>query len=163
MNDPDVIAWFDPGLTTGAAVYDVAGNHFESGQYVADELPSGDHDYSAVGGYLDELYQTYGERLTVGWELYVQTPRPRPGSKARHAVGAIALIHNTCALHGIPQIKGQPSSARLAKSTVVFLRRLGWYQPGQQHANDAACHLFRHLVRMKPIPQKVRTGLPLGY
>lgn len=153
MSEPDVIAWFDPGTTTGGAVYDIGRNRFTSGQYTYEELAA----------CLDDLQDMYGERLAIGYELYVQTPRPRPGSSAKPSNDAIAVIDRACQDYGIPQIKGQPSSARMVKSTVVFLRRLGWYQPGQQHANDAACHLFRHLIRMKPVPEMVRKGLPPGY
>lgn len=149
----DVVAWFDPGLTTGAAVYDITDDRFFSGQYSYDQLAN----------HLDTLLLTYGGRLAVGWELYVQTPRPRPGSKAVHSNRAITVINDYCEQHGIPVIKGQPSSARMALSTKVFLRRLGWYRAGRQHANDAACHLFRHLIRMKPVPENVRKGLPPGY
>lgn len=153
MNERDVIAWFDPGLITGGAIYDIAHNHFMSGQHTYEEL---DHR-------LDRLHELYAERLTIGWELYVQTPRPRPGSKAKHSNDAIAIIERACETYSIPVIKGQPSSARMFKSTTVFLRRLGWYKPGMNHANDAACHLFRHLVRLKPIPENIRRGLPPGY
>lgn len=153
MTGRDVVAWFDPGLTTGGAVYDVATDHFASGQY----------NYDGLARRLDTLHLAYGERLAVGWELYIQTPRPRPGSKATHSGEAIAVIAGACTKYGIPVLKGQPSSARMAKSTTVFLRRLGWYRSGQQHANDAAMHLFRHLIRSPPVPEKVRRGLPVGY
>jgi hypothetical protein len=153
VSEPDVIAWFDPGLTTGGAVYDITHDRFTSGQYTYEELPQ----------LFVELDYMYGRRMAVGYELYLQTPRPRPGSTAKHSVTAIAAIDAACAELGIPQLKGQPSSARMAGSTAVFLRRLGWYQPGQQHANDAASHLFRHLIRMKPVPENVRRGLPEGY
>lgn len=153
MNEHDVIAWFDPGLTTGGAVYDLAADHHRAGQY----------DYVSLPEHLALLHRTYGERLAVGWELYVQTPRPRPGSKAAYSTTAITIIENFCSQHGIPVLKGQPSSARMAGSTVVFLRRLGWYKEGLQHANDASCHLFRHLIKRKPVPEKVRAGLPPGY
>lgn len=153
MSEPDVIAWFDPGTTTGGALYDIMANHFDSKQYSPEELPVA----------VEALCLAYRDRLMIGYELYVQTPRPRAGSSAKPSNDAIAVIDQACARHGIPQIKGQPSSARMAKSTVVFLRRLGWYRPGQGHANDAACHLFRHLIRMKPVPEKVRAGLPAGY
>lgn len=153
MSEPDVIAWFDPGLTTGGAVYDIAANHFMSGQY----------DYATLMRRLDRLRTAYDGRLAIGWELYIQTPRARPGSKAKYSHDAITIIDHACSAHGIPKLKGQPSSARMFKSTVVFLRRLGWYKPGMNHANDAACHLFRHLIRMQPIPENIRRGLPPGY
>jgi hypothetical protein len=153
VTDPDVIVWYDPGLMTGVAAYDIAIGRFGSWQ----------DSYADLPGRLDSFCQEYGERLAVGWELYIQTPRPRPGSKAEHSQRAISLIKDVCDKHGITQIKGQPSSARMVKSTVVFLRRLGWYKPGMQHANDAACHLFRHLIKMRPVPEKIRRGLPPGY
>lgn len=153
MNEPDVIAWFDPGLTTGGAAYDITGDRFMSGQY----------SYGELHQHLASLHLAYGEHLAVGWELYIQTSRPRPGSKAAHSLKAIGIISDFCEEYGVPVIKGQPSSARTFGSTRVFLRRLGWYKPDQPHANDAACHLFRHLIRMKPVPEKVRKGLPPGY
>jgi hypothetical protein len=152
-DEAEVVAWFDPGLTTGAAAYDVARDRFTSRQLTKDELAA----------YIEALHAAHGDRLAVGYELYVQTPRPRPGSKARYSNEAIAAIEAACATYGIPVLKGQPSSARMVKSTVVFLRRLGWYRQGQQHANDAACHLFRHLVRRRPVPENIRRGLPSGY
>ena len=79
------------------------------------------------------------------------------------ADGEIAKVETLCNEREIPILKGQPSSARNLQSTVVFLRRLDWYRPGLGHANDAACHLFRHLIRMHPIPEKIRTRLPAGY
>lgn len=153
MTGHDVIAWFDPGATTGGAVYDITTDAFTSGQYTPTELAA----------MLEKLVVSHGKRLAVGYELYIQTPRPRPGSSAKPSNDAIAIIDRACTEHDIARIKGQPSSARMLKSTVVFLRRLGWYKPGQGHANDAACHLFRHLIRMKPVPEKVRSGLPAGY
>ena len=151
MNDPSFIVWLDPGKTTGLAWYDVLIDRFGSGQYDSDEL-------AAV---LDSLTSVHAGRIAVGWELYLQTPRSK--GTAHYSVGEIAKVKAYCAEREIPVLKGQPSSARNLQSTVVFLRRLGWYRPGMGHANDAACHLFRHLIRMRPIPEKIRTRLPVGY
>lgn len=148
-----VIAWFDPGLTTGGAVYDTEADVFTSAQYTYGELEP----------LIDHLVERHGDRLAVGWELYIQTPRPRPGSTAKFSLTAIGHIKGRCEAHNVPVLKGQPSSARSLPSTVVFLRRLGWYAPGLQHANDAAAHLFRHLIKQKPVPERVRKRLPAGY
>lgn len=153
MNGAAVIAWFDPGKTTGGALYDIDADHFASGQYTDDELRT----------VLKGLIIAYGERLAVGWELYIQTPRPRPGTKAKHSNTAIAIIDGLCQEYGVTVLKGQPSSARHLRSTVIFLRRLGWYAAGKQHANDAACHLFRHLIKQYPVPENIRRRLPAGY
>ncbi len=148
-----VIVWFDPGKTTGGALYDIDADHFTSGQYTDEQLREA----------LTGLILAHPGQLAVGWELYIQTPRPRPGSQAKHSVSAIKIIEELCEEHDVPILKGQPSSARNFKSTVIFLRRLGWYAPGKQHANDAACHLFRHLIRLRPVPEKIRQRLPKGY
>lgn len=148
-----VVVWFDPGKTTGMAVYDTDTTRFTSGQYTDGEL----HDT------FEALILTHGNQVEAGWELYIQTPRPRPGSQAKHSLGAIDIIVNLCEQYGVTVLKGQPSSARAFKSTIVFLRRLGWYLPGRQHANDAACHLFRHLIRQRPVPENIRKRLPEGY
>lgn len=148
-----VIVWFDPGKTTGAARYDPETDHFASGQYTDVELHA----------MLLALIDNYRGRLAVGWELYIQTPRAKPGTQAKYSHHAIGIIENLCEKHDVPVLKGQPSSARSLKSTVVFLRRLGWYTPGKPHANDAACHLFRHLIRQRPVPENIRKRLPAGY
>jgi hypothetical protein len=148
-----VIAWFDPGKTTGGALYDTEADHFASGQYTDTELRA------VVQG----LIISYAGRLAVGWELYIQTSRAKPGTQAKHSNSAITIIEGLCEKHDVPVLKGQPSSARSLKSSVVFLRRLGWYVPGQQHANDAAAHLFRHLIKQRPVPGNIRTRLPAGY
>lgn len=151
MSDPRFIVWLDPGKTTGLAWYDIDTDRFGSGQYDGDELMT----------VLDSLTTVHRDRIAVGWEMYLQTPRSK--GIAHYSVGEIAKVRAMCAERGLPVLKPQPSSARNLQSTVVFLRRLGWYRPGLGHANDAACHLFRHLIRRHPIPEKIRTRLPSGY
>lgn len=154
MSSQQVIVWFDPGKTTGVAHYDIGADHFASGQYTYEELRTVLH--GLIVGYTPE-------RIAVGWELYIQTPRAKPGTQAKHSLHAIGIIEALCEEYGIPVLKGQPSSARMFKSTVIFLRRLGWYTPGMQHANDAACHLYRYLIKQRPVPENIRKRLPAGY
>lgn len=151
MSEPTFIVWLDPGKTTGVAWYDILADRFDCAQYDQDEL------VDAVDALVDE----HEGRVAIGWELYIQTARSK--GVASYSLGGIAKVKQLCKKREIPVLKGQPSSARNLQSTVVFLRRLGWYRPGMRHANDAACHLFRHLIRMHPIPEKIRTRLPVGY
>lgn len=151
MSEASFIVWLDPGKTTGLAWYDIDADRFGSGQY--DE-----HELAQV---MDSLVAVHRERIAIGWELYLQTSRSKGVSK--YSVGEIAKMKALCRDQGIPELKGQPSSARNFQSTVVFLRRLGWYKRGQQHANDAAAHLFRWLIKQHPIPQNIRKRLPAGY
>jgi hypothetical protein len=151
MSEPTFIVWLDPGKTTGVAWYDILVDRFGSGEYDKHELAA----------LLDSLTTVHADRIAIGWELYLQTSRSK--GTAKYSMGEIAKVETLCNEREIPILKGQPSSARNLQSTVVFLRRLGWYRPGLGHANDAACHLFRHLIRMHPIPEKIRTRLPAGY
>lgn len=151
MSEPDFIVWLDPGKTTGLAWYDLPADRFGASQ----------HDGGELIQVLDALATAHQGRIAIGWELYLQTPRSK--GTAKYSLGEIAKVAELCEERGITVLKGQPSSARMAKSTIVFLRRLGWYRPGLQHANDAACHLFRHLIRLRPVPESIRRGLPPGY
>lgn len=151
MNEPTFIVWLDPGKTTGLAWYDIDADRFGSGQY--DE-----HELAQV---MDSLTTAHRERIAIGWELYIQTPRSKGVSK--YSVGEIAKLKALCRKQQIPELKGQPSSARNLQSTVIFLRRLGWYRPGLGHANDAAAHLFRWLIKQHPIPENIRSRMPPGY
>jgi hypothetical protein len=148
---PSFLMWLDPGKTTGLAWYDIEADQFFSGQY--DE-----HDLIGV---VELLADIYGHRMAVGWELYIQTPRSK--GTAKYSLGEIAKVKAACEERGIEILKGQPSSARNLQSTVIFLRRLGWYAAGKRHANDAACHLFRYLIKQHPIPQNICKRLPAGY
>lgn len=150
-DDASFVVWLDPGDTTGLAWYDVDVDRFGSGEYREGELLD----------VLDALTSAHQERVAVGWEMYLQTPRSK--GDASYSIGQIAKVRHLCETGGITMLKPQPSSARNLQSTVVFLRRLGWYRPGLGHANDAACHLFRHLIRRHPIPEKIRSRLPSGY
>lgn len=146
------IVWIDPGKTTGVAWYDIDADLFGSGQYDEHELIPA----------LDALITAHHGRIAVGWELYIQTPRSM--GDAKYSLGEIARVKALCEKRDVPVLKGQPSSARHLKGTIVFLRRLGWYAAGKEHANDAACHLFRWVIRMvRPTPPHIRKRLPAGY
>jgi hypothetical protein len=151
MGEVSFVLWLDPGKVTGLAWYDIEADQFFSHQYL-------DHDLIDV---LESLADVYGHRMAVGWGLYIQTPRSK--GTAKYSLEAIGKVKELLEERGIEILKGQPSSARNFQSTVIFLRRLGWYAAGKQHANDAACHLFRYLIRQRPIPQNIRKRLPAGY
>lgn len=144
MSDPSFIVWLDPGKTTGAAWYDIPADRFGSAQYDEHQLIPA----------LAALIDAHGERVAIGWELYIQTARSK--GTAKYSLGEIAKTQALCEERQVPVLKGQPSSARNLRSTIIFLRRLGWYTPGKEHANDAACHLYRHLIKQHPIPERIR-------
>lgn len=152
MSEPTFIVWTDPGQTTGAAWYDMELSVFGSGQYDLDDLRRK----------LTALRGIFGDRMALGWELYISTSggartgTPTPSNKA------IGMMQSLADEQGIVLLKPQPSSARNLGS-VTFLRRLGWYKPGKGHANDAAQHLLAHLIRQRPMHEPIREKLFPGY
>lgn len=148
MTDATFIVWHDPGLLTGVAVYDLENGRFESGQYGPDDLRRK----------LDEYKVRCGGRMAVGYEQFIVTSAGPRSSTPVHAHRAIQIICGFAKQEAIPLLKPQPSSARKLGS-VVFLRRLGWYKPGQGHANDAAQHLLSDLLKRTPIPSEIKGRL----
>ncbi len=152
MNEPTFIVWADPGLLTGLAWYDLELDVFQSGQYGPDDLRRK----------LDSFPDTTKRRMILGYERFITTSGGPRTSTPEHAHRAIQVIDGFAKQELVPLAKPQPSSARsLGQRT--FLRRLGWYKPGQGHANDAAQHLLADLLKRHPMPQQVRTKLFPGY
>ena len=150
MTEP-VIEWLDPGKTTGAAFLDMETGWFSAGQYDSDELSR----------HLFAMSTTYGSRLRLGYEQYLAAGGPHKGT-SKHSQGAIGVIEDQVECHGITLLKSVPSSSRIVASP-AFLRRMDWYTPGKQHANDAARHLLAFLLRQHPVPAFVRERLFPGY
>lgn len=147
----DLIVWADPGLTTGLASYDTATMSFISAQCEPDDLV----------GYLRDLKERAKSPMVIGWEAYLVAGGPQSGT-ALYSQEAIRRIKDFALVYDIPLLDAQPSSARKLGSK-VFLRRLGWYKPGKVHANDAAQHLLAFTLKMRPIPDEIRTTLFPGY
>lgn len=139
MTEPYVI-WIDPGLMTGVASFDLAHPAFDSWQAEPDEVVRTLHERLAVAD----------GRMQIGWEMYLSTGGPQHGTP-KHSNEIIGRLKDFALIHGVELLKPQPSSARKLGS-VVFLRRLGWYKPGQVHANDAASHALAYLMRERLLP-----------
>ena len=140
MTEP-VIEWLDPGKTTGAAFLDMETGWFSAGQYDSDELSR----------HLFAMSTTYGSRLRLGYEQYLAAGGPHKGT-SKHSQGAIGVIESQARQYEITLLRPVPSSSRLVASP-AFLRRIGWYKPGKPHANDAARHLFAHMLRERIMPK----------
>lgn len=152
MSDPqNVIVWLDPGLTTGMAWWDPKQKRFGSWQYDAPDLAAR----------LDILSLTYGDRLAVGYEMYVVTSGG-VRSAPKHAQEVIGVVRGMAAQEKFRLLPPMPSGVRKLGS-VTYLRRLGWYKPGKRHANDAAMHLLSYLMRQKPMNPYVKSKLFPGY
>ncbi len=149
-----ITIWIDPGKMTGIASWDSQSSVFTSlevtdlkslGQWI--ELLVSVNDY--------ELRRTdfLDDRLDIelGWERYIITPgntRQGLGYWSIEAIGVaryLALKHDFTIL--TPQI-----SSMMSFSTDARLKLIGWYKPGKPHANDAARHLMRYMLRTGTLP-----------
>lgn len=148
----DVEVWLDPGKTTGAAGYDDDTETFFSGQYQKEELYR----------HLVELSQLYGGRLAVGVEHYIITSGGARRGTPKYSREVITVVEQMASEGYFRMLPPMPSSARMLGS-IVFLRRLGWYRPGERHANDAGQHLLSSILRTRPMLPNIRRKLFPGY
>jgi hypothetical protein len=152
---PRVVIWYDPGKTTGYALYNLDTDSFASGQY-------GENDEMMIPRLRDLASLVYSpEEVAVGYEKYLTVGGPRGGSP-KHSLPVIGRIEEAVRECGYTMLPSQPSSARMLGGPVM-LRRMGWYKPGQPHANDAAMHTLAMLMKIKPMPYAVRKKLFPGY
>jgi hypothetical protein len=125
--DHGVVIWVDPGQTTGWASYDRGRDVFLSGQ---------------------ELFVPFGELLTatvrflnhdvmIGWERFLVAGRRAGEPKySMEVIGMIKWIARDCTL------LTPTASASRSMASPAILKRLGWWNRGHGHANDAAQHLL---------------------
>ena len=136
---PTVIA-VDPGLTTGwAALY--PDGEFRSGE--------------TKGPY--EFLRTVHRLVSDGafsWQLVVErytiTPETIKKSRQTDALEIIGALKYFARHYNAGWAMQMPSEAK-AFATDAKLRRVGWYQQGLGHANDASRHLLCYAVRNKLI------------
>jgi hypothetical protein len=151
---PRLVVWFDPGQTTGCAVLATGHgfNTFRSAQWRTEEIVDEFQDL------LDMYEIPAGHRAWVGWENYIVTAGGGMSGTPRHALEAIGVIRGVCDRYKVRHLASVPSSARKVVSAAV-LREIGWYQPGQVHANDAAQHLAAWCLREGHLTQLLRPAL----
>jgi hypothetical protein len=147
MPDPSVTAWFDPGKTTGVASWDSRTSVFSSFQIA--------NDLKALGYHIEMLLLVNDHdpdfRLAVGWERFVVTP-----GNARHgtpywSLESIGILKYLCLKHDITILPPQVSSMMTAIPD-NRLKSVGWYKPNSPHANDAARHLLRYMLKAGTLP-----------
>lgn len=147
MADKPFMIWCDPGKLTGMAWYDYDSTAFGSWQYDYADLDHKLNDFAGAG---------LLPRLQIGYERYIRLPGGY--GEPVHSMKAIDLIEATAVHYGFEVLPPRPAESRKL-GRPAFLKLLGWWKPGKDHANDAAQHLLAHLLRNKPIPEHVRRTL----
>jgi hypothetical protein len=137
---PEVLVWLDPGKLTGWAMLE----HGES-------FLSGQGDFAEVDDLVNTWVFNLGSHLWLGWEMYVVTGGGGRFGSPEYSLEMIGAVKSACRRYRVTTLPPQPSAARKLGDDDK-LRRLGWYRPGQRHANDAANHLLAYLLRENLLP-----------
>ena len=140
IRTPDVpnVIGVDPGGTCGIAVYNVRG--FSS--------------FQAPGADALALIERLVERsvvfscVIIGCQRYVMSTGPKTQqSQALRTVGALQELERT---RTDVRLELQNSADAASAGGPAVLRRLGWWKPGHEHANDAAAHAALTMLRHFP-------------
>lgn len=133
----------DPGLTTGWACLTLTvygDDQFDSGQienrHTFERFFDGFTD-NRGGGDLAVVC----ERFTITGDTARKSPQLDP-------LYIIGYMDGRCSRLGIPFILQLPSEA-MSFADDAKLKRVGWWNPGCGHANDAARHLLTWLVKQR--------------
>jgi hypothetical protein len=133
------VAGIDPGNTTGcfgAQIYIPGDGHHLWSLTTHLELK---HAID-VREWLDNfIHRVETPNLVVGIERFVITPRTSKLSRQPAALGIIGIMEELCQERRV-SYRLQMKSEVVKLGSDVKLRKLGWYSPGQGHANDAARH-----------------------
>lgn len=133
--------WLDPGKTTGWASY---GPH--------DEFLSGELGFSGTGNMVECFAELYGSRLAVGCEKFIVTASGSQKADPEYSLKTIGMVEWLCYRHGSVLLPEMPSASRNLGRAGGKLAKLGWYKPGQGHANDASAHLLAWLLKEGRLP-----------
>lgn len=138
--DGGLVVAVDPGLVTGLAVL-----HFPEMRFGSEQVEGRHAFYDTLNGVLGS-----GIPAELVCEKYVITQRSAQVSPQYDALYIIGHLDAVCHRLGIPFTLQTPAQAKSFASDDK-LKRAGWYRatPGG-HANDAARHLLRYVVRTYP-------------
>jgi hypothetical protein len=154
---PPAVLWADPGKMTGIARLSIAG-HQPGYKFSAEELP-----FQDACQVIDLWCQGWGPSLAIGYERFDINSETHKKSRAgiHDAIHVIGVIRYLAAKYGCrllePAQQHTPDAADRGR-----LQALGWWVPGKDDAQSAACHLLRWLVRENELSPAQRAVLYSG-
>lgn len=143
---PQSLGSFDPGATTGVAIYRGIRLHKAAQLNTSDpeQALASFSDFFAEGQFTEvvmEDYRVYANRIEQHAGSSLQTPR------------LIGMLETLCMQRKIPFHK-QPAGVAKQFCTDLKLKEWGMYAPGQRHARDAIRHATYYIL----FPPKTRTS-----
>jgi hypothetical protein len=139
------VVGIDPGNVTGCfgAIIYMYDNSPTWSLTTHEELRSATRVRDWLVHYVEHVVET--PNFVVGVERYVITPRTHKLSRQPAALEIIGVVTEVCnELHVDCRLQMKSEVVKLGSD--VKLRGLGWYSPGQGHANDAARHALAALA-----------------
>jgi hypothetical protein len=135
---PPAVLWVDPGKMTGIMEITYGGYHTWN-----DEKPF----YEACM-LIEQECEAYHSSLAIGWERFDindQTHKKTQGGikDALHMIGVCRYLSFKYGCRMLPE--AHQHTPDLAEQRQ--LKRLGWWIPGKDDAQSAACHMLRWLMQ----------------
>lgn len=140
---PPAVAWIDPGLMTGIAV-------LERGRFTVNE-----YEFQAAGDRLYGLCAQWRSALWLGWERFTinsQTHKKTRQPEAMEFIGVARYLATAwrCTILA-PAQQHTPNSLDRRR-----LEAIGWWVPGKDDAQSAACHMLSWLEKSRNLPPRER-------
>lgn len=123
----------DPGKMTGWAMYTTEVDSFSSGQ-----APWFEHLQ-----WFEDVYRAFD---VVVCESFVITAATIKKSRQNWSLEAIGTMKYLLAKQGRELVLQSPGEAK-GFATPEKLKKVGWWLPGKDHAQDAARHMLTYVVR----------------
>ena len=154
MSD-DLYLAFDPGGTTGIAWF-VLDNDTGSWRFGCDQV-EGRYEAETWAAQTLGLSDRDTTVIVERWDVRANTHQLTNQDDPRYIIGYLDGICH--ALPSVTYVEQTPAQAKRFASDGK-LKRLGWYEPGKDHARDAARHLLTFLAKDPgPAGLHVRAGL----
>lgn len=142
-----IVAWFDPGLLTGACVADI-----KTGQIIL----LNEFNLQRTGELLESI-RAY-EQVSVGWETY--TILKGAQSQAPWSLEVIGMLKYLCGKYAYDVLQPADPGQRLI-CTPVMLKEMGWY-PRVKNKKDAlssAQHCVAWWLRTDTLPKQYHDSI----
>lgn len=136
MSKPLVVIGVDPGKTTGVFLFcsDTAPDaplRTEAFQVRVEYMPF------FLNGMFHLTTRHYGGHCHVAIERFIINARTAKSSQQGDALEVTGMVKAVAAIQALPDVR-QYMKANLKFASDDALKRAGWYDPKQPHANDAA-------------------------
>jgi hypothetical protein len=158
MTLPPVVLWADPGKMTGLAVLHTNTMNGPGHVFQAEEL-----EFMAACQVVENICESWQHNMAIGWERFdinESTHRKTQGGvkDAMHMIGVLRWLAYSSNCRTLPEAHQHTPDAAEQK----MLKTLGWWVPGKNDAQSAACHMLRWLVQEGELTPAMREALYSG-